>query len=367
MNEKIFVTQPFFPDRKLFDSYVDRIWEGKWLTNNGPLAMEFENKLIDYLQTKNVTLTVNGHLALEIAVRALDLTGEVITTPFTFASTTHSITSAGLTPVFCDIDPETLTIDVTKIETLITDKTSAIAPVHVYGHPCNVREIERIAKKYNLKVIYDAAHAFGVKLEETKGICEFGDISMLSFHATKLFNTIEGGALAYNGNYKRKLDLFKNFGIENEDTVSCIGLNAKMNEFQAAMGLSNIGYIDDIICRRKVLTGHYRTRLDEIPGIRYFVPEKTEGVKYNYSYMPVCINPVEYGMDRNALYLKLKEQDIFARKYFYPITSEFDCYKHLPSDVPEAKKASESVLCLPIYYDLTIEQIDRICDIIKSR
>lgn len=360
--EKILVTKSTLPP---FEEYVDKlktIWESHWLTNNGAMHNELEAKIKDYLGVDNITLYTNGHLALENAIQLADLKGEVITTPFTFVSTTHAITRNGLKPVFCDINENDFTIDVNKIEELITDKTSAIIPVHVYGNVCNVEEIERIAKKHNLKVIYDAAHAFGEKYKG-KGVANYGDFSMFSFHATKVFNTIEGGCLAFNNNsYKIKSDRLKNFGIKNEEEIDQIGGNAKMNEFQAAMGLCNLKYLDENIQKRKQVVLEYRRLLSEVKGIRLNCIQPD--IESNYSYFPIIVTD-EYPLNRNELYDLLKENNIFARKYFYPITNEIDCYKG-SEKTPIAHDISNRVLTLPLYPDLSIETVKNICELIKN-
>ena len=358
------VTRSSMPD---FNEYVEEIrelWDSHWLTNMGAKHKELEKRLLDYSGDKNIELFTNGHLALEAAIVALNLTGEVITTPFTFASTTHSIVRNGLTPVFCDINSEDYTIDVTKIEELITEKTSAIIPVHVYGNLCDVKEIERICKKYNLKVIYDAAHAFGVKVNGV-GIGSFGDISMFSFHATKVFNTIEGGALTFNDeSLKSVLCELKNFGITGPESVKSIAGNAKMNEFQAAMGICNLRHIDDEISKRKIVVEKYNSRLENVNGIKICKPQ--EEIKSNYSYYPVVFDNYKYS--RDELLEKLASKGIIARKYFYPLTSSFDCYedRFKSNETPVAKYISERVLTLPLYADLSLEDVDRICDIILN-
>ena len=367
--KRINVTKPYLPPKSEYEKYLDKIWKNEFLTNNGPLHNEFEDSLKKYLDVKNVTLTVNGHSALDIAEKGLNISGEVITTPFTFVSTIHSLTLNGIKPVFCDIKETDLTIDEDKIESLITDKTTAILPVHVYGHMCNVEKIEKIAEKHNLKVIYDAAHTFGVKYKN-KSLVDYGDVSILSFHATKLFNTIEGGALIYkNDNYKKTFNCLKNFGIEGVETIDYVGGNAKMNEFQAAMGLTNLSHIDELISKRKKLTQIYRDELKSVSGIKYFVPEKFyNNFVYNYSYFPILIDESKFGFDRNHLYDYLLSQGIFARKYFYPIITEIGCYKseYINTNVEIAKKMSKQILCLPLYNGLKLTDIKRICDLIKG-
>ncbi|MGL5000051.1 MAG: DegT/DnrJ/EryC1/StrS family aminotransferase, partial [Cetobacterium sp.] len=325
LENPIMVTKSFLPPFEEFSKKIEKIWKSHWLTNMGPLHEEFKQQLEKYLKTQNITLTTNGHLALELALKALDIKGEVITTPFTFASTTHAIVNCGLKPVFCDIEMETYNLDSNKLEMLITEKTTAIMPVHVFGNPCNLKKIEEIAKKYNLKVIYDAAHAFGVEIEN-KGIGNFGDISMFSMHATKVFNSIEGGVLVYNDSkYFKNLRLYKNFGITGPETVEAVGMNCKMNEFQAAMGIVNLRYIDNEIEKRKKITKKYRELLDKIDGISYV--KDIKGVKHNYSYFPVVINEEVFGKTRDELFESLKKYNIFTRKYFYPLVTDFDCYK----------------------------------------
>lgn len=362
---KINVTKSFLPPIEEYTEELQNIWSTHWLTNNGEIHNNFNKKINDYLKVNNTTLFVNGHSALDIAIKALDLKGEVITTPFTFASTTHAIVMNGLIPIFCDINLKDYTIDVTKLETLITEKTSAIIPVHVYGNPCDVYEIERIAKKYNLKVIYDAAHTFGVEING-RGIGSFGDVSMFSFHSTKVFHTIEGGALTYNNiEYKENFDMYKNFGITGPEDVKAIGMNSKMNEFQAAMGIVNLRYIDEQISKRKLLVEQYRELLQNIEGLNYLNDFKD--IKHNYAYFPVWINEENYTMNRDNIVEKLKENNINVRKYFYPLTSDYECYaaRFDSSLTPNAKYISDRIITLPLYADLTHEDIIYICNIIR--
>lgn len=366
MEEKVFVTKSSMPP---FEEYVEEIrtlWDTHMLTNMGTKHKELEKKLQKYLDVNNISLMVNGHMALELAIQAMNLSGEVITTPFTFASTTHAIVRNGLTPVFCDIDPETYTIDADKIEALITDKTSAILPVHVYGNICEIEKIDKIAKKYGLKVIYDAAHAFGETYKGI-GVGNFGDASMFSFHATKVFNTIEGGAVCYaDENYGVDLYRLKNFGIRGQEKVDYVGANAKMNEFQAAMGLCNLRYVENEIAKRKVVYEHYMDRLRDISGIQLM--KMREEVKSNYAYFPVVFDETIYGASRNEVFDALEAENIFSRKYFYPLTSSYDCF-HGKFDVnktPIALHIAKRVLTLPMYGDLDIETVDRICDIIEK-
>lgn len=350
-----------------FEEYIEEIkdlWESKWLTNMGSKHKALESRLLEYLKVSNITLYTNGHLALEGVIAALNLSGEVITTPFTFASTTHAIVRNGLTPVFCDINPDDYTIDVDKIEELITEKTLAIIPVHVYGNVCDVEAIDRIAKKHNLKVIYDAAHTFGVEVNG-KGIGTFGDASMFSFHATKVFNTIEGGAISYNdSSIKKVLNDLKNFGITGPESVEYIGGNAKMNEFQAAMGICNLRYVDGEIKKRKAVVDRYVSNLENIEGIK--LSKIQDGVRPNYAYFPVIFDG--YKKTRDEIFEELKSQDIMARKYFYPLINDFECYKdkYSSEDTPVAKYIAERVLTLPLYADLDLEIVDRICEIIKK-
>lgn len=354
------------PPIEEFVEEIKDIWDSHILTNMGTKHKELEKRLSEYLHVKNISLMVNGHMALELAIQAMNLSGEVITTPFTFASTTHAIVRNGLIPVFCDIDAETYTMDADKIENLITDKTSAIIPVHVYGNICAIEKIEKIAKRHGLKVIYDAAHAFGEEYNHV-GIGNFGDASIFSFHATKVFNTIEGGAVCFNDE-EYGLDLYrlKNFGIRSPEKVDCIGANAKMNEFQAAMGLCNLCYIDSEIIKRKKVYEYYMEKLGDIPGIQLI--NEQNGVKSNYAYFPVIFHENEYGATRNEVYEALAEKKIFSRKYFFPLTSTYDCY-HGKFDVnmtPIALYISKRVLTLPIYADLDYSIVNEICNILKE-
>ena len=365
MNEKILVTQSSMPSLDEYIEEIKSIFESKWLTNMGPKHNELQTKLEEYLRVKHINLFTNGHMALYSAIKALKLEGEVITTPFTFVSTTHAITQNGLTPVFCDIEPDTYTMDVSKIESLITEKTSAIIPVHVYGNVCNVEEIEKLAKKYNLKVIYDAAHAFGVKYKNI-GIGNYGDISMFSFHATKVFNSIEGGGVAYKDEkLERELNLLKNVGITGPETTEEIGMNAKMNEFQAAMGLCNLRHIDEEISKRKNVVEEYRKRLSGVKGIK--LSKIQDDVQSNYAYFPVVFED-EFGKARDEIMDELAKNNIFTRKYFYPLTTDFECYNNIynSNDTPVAKYISDRVLTLPLFADLTLERVNEICDIILA-
>lgn len=364
MSKVIQVTRSSIPDFNEYTEEIKDIWESHWLTNMGIKHIQLEEALLKYLNTPNVTLFNNGHLALECAIAAFNLKGEVITTPFTFASTTHAIVRNGLEPVFCDINSDDYTIDVEKLESLITDKTSTIIPVHVYGNICDVKKIERIAKKHNLKVIYDAAHAFGVTLEGSSA-ANFGDASMFSFHATKVFNTIEGGAVTYKDEkLSEVLNNIKNFGITGPESVEYVGGNAKMNEFQAAMGLCNLRYLDIEIEKRKGVVERYRERLYGIKGIKLLKPQ--EGVKSNYAYFPIIFDG--FRLNRDEVTEVLKNENILVRKYFYPLTSSFECYKNRfnSSKTPVAKYISDRILTLPLYADLTLDEVDKICNIILN-
>ncbi len=366
MNNKILVTKSSMPNIDEYFNEIKDLWESHWLTNMGIKHQKLEKELKEYLEVKNISLMTNGHLSLELAIQAMNLTGEVITTPFTFASTTHAIVRNGLKPVFCDISPKDYTIDITKLESLITDKTSAIIPVHVYGNVCNVEEIDKIAKKYGLKVIYDAAHTFGVKYKN-KGIGSYGDASIFSFHATKVFNTIEGGAVCFNDeSYGKKLYKLKNFGIKDETVIDGVGSNAKMNEFQAAMGLCNLKHIDEEIMKRKHVVERYISNLKDVKGIQ--LPFVQENVESNYAYFPIVVDEKEYGSSRNEIYEELKKHEIYSRKYFYPLTNTFECYNGMfdVNQTPVALYISKRVLTLPLYADLALADVDRICKIILS-
>lgn len=352
-----------------FEEYAEAIrplWDSVWLTNMGANHEELSKRLEAYLKVRNVSLFVNGHMALEMALQAMDLKGEVITTPFTFASTTHAIVRNGLTPVFADIDPDTYTIDPEKIEELITECTCAIVPVHVYGSICDVGAIEAIAKKHNLKVIYDAAHAFAVEYKG-KGIGSFGDASMFSFHATKVYHTIEGGAITTSDDeLMDKLRKLKDFGIKDEEVVDGIGANAKMNEFCAVMGLCNLEHVDEEIDKRRKVVERYREHLEGIPGLKLL--KSQADVKPNYAYFPVIVDENVFGSDRQVIIDALKEQDIHVRKYFYPLTSDMECYEGRfdSSLTPIAKQTAQRAITLPMSASLSLDDVDRICGIVKS-
>lgn len=367
-DNKILVTQSSMPPYEEYIELIKPLWESHWLTNMGDYHNRFEQALVKYLQVPEVSLMVNGHMALEMSIQSMHLPvgSEVITTPFTFISTTHAIIRNGLVPVFCDIHMEDYTIDEEKIENLITEKTSAIIPVHVYGNICNVNAIAKIAKKYDLKVIYDAAHAFGELLDGV-GIANFGDASIFSFHATKVFNTIEGGAACFQSHeyYERMYNL-KNFGIRSEELVTAIGGNAKMNEFQAAMGLCNLKYLESEIDKRKKCYMLYKKLLENILGIR--VNSVNPNVISNYAYFPILINEKETGVSRDVIVQRLKEHNIYSRKYFYPLTSEAACFKnkYAKLKLDNARYCADRILVLPMYADLREADIERICKIIKE-
>lgn len=368
-NKNIYVTKPFLPPLDEFNQYLEQIWENGQLTNNGPFHQKLEKELCEYLGVENISLFSNGTLALITALQALEISGEVITTPFSFVATTHSLWWNNIKPTFIDIDPITLNLDPDKIEEAITPATTAIMPVHVYGTPCDTDKINSIADKYNLKVIYDAAHAFGVT-KNGRSVLNQGDLSILSFHATKVFNTFEGGAIVCKDKQmKQHIDDLKNFGFRDETTVVEPGINAKMNELQAAMGLLQLKYVDSNILKRKAIAAKYRTGLGEIHGIRLIA--EIEDIKHNYSYFPVFIDEDSYGRTRDELYEELKKNNIFGRRYFYPLISMFSPYNKLssaaPALLPCAVKASNEVICLPIYPDLEDNIINEICCIIKNR
>lgn len=366
MDSKIFVTRSSMPKLEEYMEEIAPIWDTHWLTNMGSKHRQLQAELEQYLGIPHVTLYTNGHLALENAIAALNLPkgGEVITTPFTFASTTHAIVRNGLAPVFCDVNEQDYTIDVSKLEDLITDRTMAIVPVHVYGNLCDVEAIDRIAKHYGLKVIYDAAHAFAVKYKGISSAC-FGDMSMFSFHATKVFNTIEGGAVCYSDDsLVQLLNDQKNFGIHGPEEVAYVGGNAKMSEFQAAMGICNMRHLSEEIKKRQKVVEHYRKRLSSTEGIK--LPAIQENVESNYAYFPVVFNDYKY--TRNEVFEKLEAHGIIARKYFFPLTNSFECYRNYPTagveKTPVAQHLALRVLTLPLYADLSIKDVDRICDVV---
>ena len=361
-DHSIAVTRSSLPPLEEYVEMLKPLWESAWLTNMGEYHKQFAGQLKEYLHVPNLELFVNGHMALELVLQAMNLSGEVITTPFTFASTAHAIVRNGLTPVFCDINPVDYTLDADRLESLITEKTSAIVPVHVYGHICDVERIAKIAERHHLKVIYDAAHTFGEEYDG-RGIGQFGDASMFSFHATKVFHSIEGGAVAFREEALAPvLYELKNFGITGYESVESVGANGKMNEFQAAMGILNLRYVDAEIAKRKALVMRYRERLSGVEGIR-LSPENPK-VRYNYAYMPVVFDG--YRKDRDQIFSELAEHDIHARKYFYPCVNSYDCYKdrYAAQETPVAARISRQVLTLPLYAGLEPETVDLICDLI---
>lgn len=363
---KITVTSPLLPSLDDFIPYLQDIWDRKWLTNNGHYHQELEKALCEYLKVPYISLFTNGTLPLICALQALRITGEVITTPFSFVATTHSLWWNGIKPVFVDIEPDTCDIDPEKIESAITPKTTAIMPVHVYGNPCNTDRIQEIADKYGLKVIYDAAHAFGVEVNG-KSILKAGDMSTLSFHATKVYNTIEGGALVcHDEQTKKRIDYLKNFGFADETTVIAPGINGKMDEIRSAYGLLNLKQVDKAIEARCRIAMEYRKGLKDREGIR--VLEDLPGVRHNYSYFPIFIDAEKYGMTRDELYFKMKEQNILGRRYFYPLISEFSTYRGLDSarfeNLPVASRIADSVICLPMHHELNHENIEQILSLI---
>jgi dTDP-4-amino-4,6-dideoxygalactose transaminase len=368
MNKIITVTSPLIPPLEEFIPYLEDIWKRKWITNNGYFHKELEKELCKYLGVSFISLFANGTLALMTALQALRITGEVITTPYSFVASTHSLWWNGIKPIFLDIEPETLNLDPKIIEARITPKTTAILPVHVYGNPCDVHTIQRIANTYNLKVIYDAAHAFGVNIAGDS-IHNFGDLSVLSFHATKIYSTIEGGAIVcHDEKMKQHIDDLKNFGFRDEVTVVAPGINAKMNEVQAAYGLLSLKYVDAAIERCKLITEMYREKLKKCIGITYL--KEMAHVRHNYSYFPIFVNEKLYGMSRDMLYQKLRNNNIFGRRYFYPLISQFPPYRGLdsaqPGMMPVAERTTREVICLPIYADLEEEAVEKICAIVCS-
>ena len=367
MNEKtITVTSPLLPDLKEFETLLEDIWKRKWITNNGHYHQELEKALSEYLKVPYLSLFTNGTLPLITALQALRITGEVITTPYSFVATTHALWWNGIKPVFVDIDPKTCNLDPSKIEAAITPQTTAIMPVHVYGKPCDTVAIQEIADKYGLKVIYDAAHAFGVEING-KSILEAGDMSTLSFHATKVFNTVEGGALiCHDVQTKKRIDYLKNFGFAGETTVVAPGINSKMDEIRAAYGLLNLRQVDKAIGHRKEVAQKYREALKGIGGITFM--QDMPGVRHNYSYFPIFIDAEKYGMTRDELYFRMKEQGVLGRRYFYPLISEFSTYRSLesskPENLPVAHRIADSVICLPMYHSLDNGDIQTVVDCI---
>lgn len=365
-NNIITVTSPLLPDLDAFNELLRDIWDRKWITNNGHYHQELEKVLAEYLKVPYVSLFTNGTLPLITALQALRITGEVITTPYSFVATTHALWWNGIKPVFVDIDPETCCIDPNKIEAAITPKTTAIMPVHVYGKPCDMQAIQDIADKYGLKVIYDAAHAFGVEVEG-KSVLNAGDLSTLSFHATKVYNTIEGGAMVmHDEKTKQRIDYLKNFGFAGETEVVAPGINSKMDEMRSAYGLLNLRQVDAAIEARHQVAIKYREALRNVEGIEFW--DDMPGVKHNYSYFPIFVEAEKYGMTRDELYFKMKEQGVLGRRYFYPLISEFTTYRGLPSatkeNLPVATKIADEVICLPMHHKLSDEDVDRIIKLV---
>ena len=367
-NRNITVTSPLLPDLDEFHQMLKEIWDSKWITNNGSFHRQLEKELADYLKVPYISLFTNGTLPLITALQALHVTGEVITTPYSFVATTHSLWWNGIKPVFVDIDPATCNLDPAKIESAITSRTTAIMPVHCYGKPCDVKEIQRIADKYGLKVIYDAAHAFGVEVDG-ESILNAGDMSTLSFHATKVYNTIEGGALVmHDEKTKRRIDYLKNFGFKSETEVVAPGINSKMDEIRSAYGLLALKQVDEAIERRREVAVRYRSELRDVPGITFF--DDMPGVRHNYSYFPIFVDAQKYGMTRDALYQKMKDRGVLSRRYFYPLISTFDTYRGLasadPANLPVANRIADSVLCLPMHHELNEEDLGRIIGLVKN-
>lgn len=366
--QPVYVTRPALPPLKEFLVYLEKIWESRVLTNNGPFHQELEKELADYLGVKHLSLFANGTLALVSALQALRITGEVITTPFSFVATTHSLWWNNIKPVFVDIEPDYFTLDPDRIEAAITPQTTAIMPVHVYGNPCRTDAIEKIASSHGLKVIYDAAHAFGVTVNG-ESILNYGDLSILSFHATKVYNTVEGGAIiCKDEETKRHIDHLKNFGFEDEVTVVEPGINAKMNELQAAYGIVQLRHINDYIEERKSIAEQYRKELAGVRGLRYL--NDIDGIRHSYTYFPVMIDSLQYGRTRDEVYDMLRSHNIFGRRYFYPLISQFPTYRGLPSsepsNLPVASQVAGQVICLPIYPGLTSSQIESIVSLLRK-
>jgi dTDP-4-amino-4,6-dideoxygalactose transaminase len=363
----IYVTRPFLPPLEEFCQGLNQIWESRWLTNDGPIIRRFARELCNYFETDNLCLFNNGTLALQIALQGMGICGEVITTPYTFVATTHALFWNKIRPVFIDIEPDYYTLDPEKVEAAITPWTTAILAVHVYGHPCKLNALADIARRHNLKLIYDAAHAFGVKIGGTP-IGHFGDLSMFSFHATKLFHSIEGGMLIFKeSGLKGVFDYLKNFGFQNEVEVVMPGTNAKMNEMQALMGSQVLSYLDDLILKRSRIAALYRQRLQNVSGIR-LVPPLSPDIKYNYGHMPIELDEEAFGMSRDAVYDGLKQWNVHTRRYFYPLICDYACYRGLSVRDPltVARRSADRILTLPIYDSLELSDVERICDMIDS-
>ena len=366
---QITVTSPLLPDLEEFQGMLKEIWDSKWITNNGQFHRQLEKELAAYLKVPYISLFTNGTLPLITALQALRITGEVITTPYSFVATTHSLWWNGIKPVFVDIDPANCGLDPDKIEAAITPKTTAIMPVHCYGKPCDTKAIQEIADKYGLKVIYDAAHAFGVEVDG-ESILNAGDMSTLSFHATKVYNTIEGGAMVMKEEQtKKRIDYLKNFGFANETTVVAPGINSKMDEMRAAYGILNLRQVDAAIAARQKVAGRYCDELREVEGVTFF--DDMPGVRHNYSYFPIFIDSEKFGMTRDELYFAMREEGVLGRRYFYPLISDFSTYRGLPSatreNLPEAYRIADSVLCLPMHHELSDADIDRVLKFFKKK
>jgi dTDP-4-amino-4,6-dideoxygalactose transaminase len=364
----ITVTKPYLPPLEDFIPYLEQIWRNGQLTNNGPFHRQLEQELADYLHVRHISLFANATLALMTALQALRITGEVITTPYSFVATTHSLWWNNIKPVFVDVESDYCNLDPEKIEAMITPSTTAILPVHVYGNPCKVLRIKEVADTYGLKVIYDACHTFGVTLDN-EPVLNFGDLSVMSFHATKVFNTFEGGAIiSHDEKMKNRIDFLKNFGFADEVTVVAPGINAKMNEVQAAMGLLQLKTVDANIEKRRQVTMLYRELLNNTPGVKFL--EDIPGVRHCYSYFPIFIEEESYGISRDNLYKRLKHENIYGRRYFYPLISQFPTYRGIesarPGKMPVAEKIAKEVICLPLYPELSFDTIEKICNFIKS-
>lgn len=373
------VTSPLLPDLGAFNEYLKQIWDKQWITNNGEFHQQLEKALAEYLGVPYISLFTNGTLPLITALQALRITGEVITTPYSFVATTHALWWNGIKPVFVDIDPKTGDLDPNKVEAAITPRTTAILPVHVYGNPCDVDVIQDIADKYGLRVIYDAAHAFGVKvdsrhskmLSKSEGdyvsVLNAGDLSTLSFHATKVFNTVEGGAMVmHDAKMKQRIDYLKNFGFANETTVVGPGINSKMDEIRSAYGLLNLKQVDKAIAARRHAAVRYREALKDVEGITFF--DEMPGVQHNYSYFPIFVDEKKYGMSRDELYFKMRDRNVWGRRYFYPLISEFSTYRGLesaaPDNLPNAHRMADTVICLPMHHQLSDEDVQRVIECI---
>jgi dTDP-4-amino-4,6-dideoxygalactose transaminase len=365
-NKQITVTSPLLPNLDEFHALLKEIWDSKWITNNGSFHRQLEKELAAYLKVPYISLFTNGTLPLITALQAMRITGEVITTPYSFVATTHSLWWNGIKPVFVDIDPATCNLDPAKIEAAITPKTTAIMPVHCYGKPCDTKGIQEVADKYGLKVIYDAAHAFGVEVDG-ESILKAGDMSTLSFHATKVYNTIEGGALVMHDEAtKKRIDYLKNFGFADETTVVAPGINSKVDEMRAAYGILNLHQVDAAIAARQKVAQRYREALRNVPGVTFF--DDMPGVRHNYSYFPIFIDAEKYGMTRDELYFKMKDANVLGRRYFYPLISEFSTYRGLPTagadNLPVAIHIADSVICLPMHHELSDEDIERVLNLV---